>query len=82
MSSLFVYSSSHVNGAVLVHHEPSPARAEVAGSQAGEGFLELLVAPERGHDLVVEVPAGLAASGGREGVPVEVVVVDLARGGG
>ena len=61
-----------------MHHEPSPARAEVARSQAGEGCPKLLVAAEGIRDRGVEVPGGRAASGGREGVPVEVVVVDLA----
>ncbi len=64
-----------------MHHEPSPARAEVSGRQPGEGRLELLVAPEGGRDRFVKSSAGCAASGGREGVPVEVVVVDLVEKG-
>lgn len=60
-----------------MHHEPSPAGAEVSGGQGREGRLEFLVAPESRHDGVVEIPGGLTASGGRKGFPVQVVVVDL-----
>lgn len=65
-----------------MHHEPGPPRAEVSGSVAGEGRLEVLVTPERGHDRRVQVPAGLAASVRRERVPVQVVVIDLGVGMG
>mmetsp|Transcript_45028 Transcript_45028/g.113423 ORF Transcript_45028/g.113423 Transcript_45028/m.113423 type:complete len:262 (-) Transcript_45028:7-792(-) len=63
--------------AILGLHQPRPAGPKVCGRRCSELVLEGLEGAKGGGDGLRDLAGGLAASIGREGLPVEVVVPDL-----